>query len=144
MNPFPDTVLTPSSAHRLPTSLYQELIDQLVEHGINAAGFLMDDDLLVDLAKAERRPFRNDPDRAFADLKAQLPDAVREEFWPTPKPIPLMEPATKIPDSTGGDDDDDDDSGMGSGLSIGMSSPGVESPSARRKREEREGRGQRM
>jgi len=74
----------------------------------------------------------------------QLPAAVREEFFPPPKPPPSVMRAVAIPDSTGSDDDDDDDSGMGSGLSIGMASPGVESPTARRKREEREGRSQRM
>jgi len=53
------------------------LIDQLVPHGVNAAGFLMDDDLL---GEAHSKGFSNDYERARKDLKNQLPDAVREEF----------------------------------------------------------------
>lgn len=137
IKPFPDTVLTPSSAHRLPDSLGCELVGQLVEHGVNAAGFLMDDDLLVDLAKNERRPFHNDPERAFADLKAQLPDAVREAFWPTPRPL-LVEIVEYLSDGSGGGNDEENDDGSSMRDGIKMPLPGADGGYARRKRRDEE------
>jgi hypothetical protein len=144
MNPFPETILTPSSAHRLPTELHQELIDQLVEHGINAAGFLMDGDLLRDLAKLEHRPFHNDSERAERDLADQiaalsnatfvipeLPKVFRDKHWPPqPYEVKLME---SCPDGSGSGSSggDDGSSGMASGQSIG--SPGDDGGRKRRR-----------
>jgi hypothetical protein len=70
MNLFTEeTILSPSTAHRLPHSKGLKLTNWLLaKHKINAYAFFIDDDLL-------KAGFHNDRARAFADLWRQLPHA---------------------------------------------------------------------
>ena len=106
MNPFPSTILSPTTANRIPRSPgADDLVAKLLAHGINAAAFLMDEDLL---AAAEARGFKNDLDRALLDLIRQLPAHVVDAiFAPPPEPVTM---ADSIPTATG----DDDEAGGGS------------------------------
>jgi len=77
MNPFPENILSPKTAHRIPQSIGHSAIERLLAFGINAYGFLMDDDLLEEtIAKG----FANDVERAKADLLSQLPPEIRSEI----------------------------------------------------------------
>lgn len=50
MNPFPDFIIRPSTAHRIPRTPHAEkLIDKLLTYEVNAYAFLMDVDLLVEV-----------------------------------------------------------------------------------------------
>jgi hypothetical protein len=123
MNLFTDkTILSPSTAHRLPRSKGLKLTNWLLaKHKINASAFFIDDDLLDDLLKAG---FHNDRARAFADLWRQLPDSVRAHLQPRPKPA--APPPPPAPDQHSEDEDDDDkkengSSPMSNSLKIGIS-----------------------
>ena len=71
MNPFPERILSPTTANRIPRSPgADDLVARLLGHDINAAAFLMDEDLL---AAAEARGFKNDLDRAFSISSANFP-----------------------------------------------------------------------
>jgi len=84
VNPFPDTILSPTTANRIPRSPgAEDLIARLLEHDINAAAFLMDEDLLE---AAEKEGFKNDLDRAVLDLVRQVPHAVFDAVFPPPPP----------------------------------------------------------
>jgi hypothetical protein len=73
------------------------------------------------LAKDKQRPFLNDPERARADLKAQLPDAVRNAlFPPQPKAAAASAKPAPRPARKPKKNDDDDDGGM---MGMGMSMP---------------------
>ena len=92
-DPFPRRILCARSPHRLPRlPKHEELIAKLLRHGINAAAFLMDVDLIA-LSDA-KSDFTNDPKLALEDLKKQLRalDAVLcEKLFPTPKPLSVVE-----------------------------------------------------
>ena len=105
MNLFTDkTILSPSTAHRLPRPKGLKLTNWLLaKHKINASAFFIDDDLLDDLLKAG---FHNDRARAFADLWRQLPDSVRAHLQPRPKPA--TPPPPPAPDQHSEDENDDD------------------------------------
>ncbi len=82
MNPFPDLILSPTKAHRIPrTSDAEELIHKLLALEINAYAFLMDVDLLAEI---EAKGFRNDPDQARSDLMKQSPQHIRDTVFPPP------------------------------------------------------------
>jgi hypothetical protein len=91
--PFPRKILCARSPHRLPCiPKYVKLIDDLLHHSINAAAFVMDEDLIT-LADA-RGSFINDPKLALADLEKQLREfdsVLGEKIFPTPKPLSAVE-----------------------------------------------------
>jgi len=118
MTTFPKTILNPSTPHSLPCSLGLELVRKLRARDINAFGFLIEDERVERLKK---EGFINNPDIALADLKAQLPADVHEEFFPTP-PAPMK--ARSKPRKKQDDDDDDDDGGGMMGMGISMPPPG--------------------
>jgi hypothetical protein len=130
MNLFTDeTVLSPSTAHRLPRSKEGLKLRNwlLAKHKINAYAFFMDDDLLEDLLKAG---FKNDPKLALDDLLRQLPDSVQAQLQPRPKPA--APPPPPAPDQHSEDDKKDDGSSpMSNSLKIGI-------PMARQLEEEQE------
>ncbi len=102
MNPFPDLILSPTTAHRIPsTSSTVEFIHKLLSHEVNVYAFLMDEDLLL---HARIKGFQNDPARALSDLIAQLPRHIRDAVFPPPPPEPEAEP----------DEDEDFDEGKDS------------------------------
>lgn len=84
MTTFPKTVLNPSTPHSLPRSGFLDLVRRLRDKDINAFGFLIEDKLVTTLK--DEGGFINNPDRALANLKAQLPPAVREELFPASLP----------------------------------------------------------
>jgi len=88
MNPFPALIFSPSTANRLPRTLDAEgIIKKLLMHEVNAAAFLMDEDLL---AAAEAKGFKNNLERALTDLFSQLPRSICEAVFP-PVPDPEFE-----------------------------------------------------
>lgn len=89
MNPFPQTILTPTTAHRIPlTANADEVVFKLLELGINASAFFMEAEQLASL---ENEDFANDFDRAFEDFFYQIPPEIRGKVFPPPpeeKPSP--------------------------------------------------------
>lgn len=86
MKPFPNLILSPTTAHRIPsTSSTVEFIHKLLSHEVNVYAFLMDVDLLL---HAQIKGFQNDPSRALLDLITQLPQHVRDAVFPPPPPDP--------------------------------------------------------
>ena len=89
MNPFPDFIISPTTANRIPRTPGAEgLIHRIFLHEVNAAAFLMDEDLLADL---EAKGFRNDLDRAIMDLIQQLPRHIQDAVFPPPPQNPESE-----------------------------------------------------
>lgn len=110
---FSETIISPTTANRIPRSPgAEDLISKLLEHDINAAAFVMDEDLLD---AAERKGFKNDLDRALLDLIRQLPPAVLDAVFPQPPPTEEVTVATSDP-LEGSDGDD-------GGRSISMAPP---------------------
>lgn len=92
MNP---AVISPTTANRIPRSPGADnLVAELLGHGINAAAFVMDEDLLE---AAEKKGFKNDLDRALADLLGQVPPAVLDAIFPPPPPTEDVAVATSDP-----------------------------------------------
>ncbi len=82
MNPFPQTILTPTTAHRIPlTANADEVVFKLLELGINASAFFMEADRLDAM---ENEDFANDFDRAFEDFFYQIPLEIRGKVFPPP------------------------------------------------------------
>ncbi len=69
---------------------------RLLEHDINAAAFLMDEDLL-EAAESKKKGFQNDLDRAVLDLVRQVPHAVFDAVFPAPPPTEQVAVATSDP-----------------------------------------------
>jgi hypothetical protein len=91
MNPFPQTILTPVTANRIPrTENADEVVAKLLEFGINASVFFMEADQLDAL---ENENFANDFDRAFEDFFYQIPAEIRGQVFPPP-PDEESSPAT--------------------------------------------------
>ena len=132
MNLFTDeTVLSPSTAHRLPRSKEGLKLRNwlLAKHKINAYAFFIDDDLLEDLLKAG---FNNDPKLALDDLLRQLPDSVRAQLQRPKPPRSAAPPPPPAPAPHSEDDKKDEDSSpMSNSLKIGI-------PMARQLEEEQE------
>lgn len=90
-------IISPTTANRIPRSPGADnLVAELLGHGINAAAFVMDEDLLE---AAESKGFKNDLDRALLDLIRQLPPAVCDAIFP---PSPTEEVTTATSDVLGG------------------------------------------
>lgn len=95
MNPFPQTILTPVTTHRIPrTENSDGIVAKLLEFDINASAFFMEADQLEAL---ENENFVNDFDRAFEDFFYQIPPDIRRKVFPTPpdeesSPVPPEEP----------------------------------------------------
>jgi hypothetical protein len=116
-----ETILSPSTAHRLPRS--ERLLKLrnwlLAKHKINAYAFFMDDDLLEELLKAG---FHNDPARALDDLLRQLPDSARAQLQRPKPPRSATPPPPPAPAPHSEEDKKDDDSSpMSNRLKIGIS-----------------------
>lgn len=111
---FSETIISPTTANRITSSPgAAKLVGELLGRGFNAAAFVMDEDLLT---AAEAKGFRNDLDRALADLIRQLPSTVLAAvFPPPPEPVLL---ATSIPDSTGSSGDNSGGGSMREGISM--------------------------
>jgi hypothetical protein len=109
MKPFPEMILSPTTAHRIPLSVEQQMrwIEELLtDHDINATAFVMPDDLLP---AAKEKGFRNDLNRALADLKAQLKErspAAYSALFPSSQPVTMV---THIPSSSSYASDKDSD-----------------------------------
>jgi hypothetical protein len=118
MNPFPEKIVVPTTANRLPVSLYETLIERLLELNVDAAAFLMPDNMLR---------AANDSEAAKKDLIGHLPANVHAVLFPPPK-RPRLIPArpTAFPvfgqpaDSAEGDSGG---GGMGAGLSLSLPLP---------------------
>ncbi len=68
INPFPDTVITPTTANRLPqVRTYNLLIKRLLELNVNATAFLVPEDMLSKLSRS------NNTHIALDDLVSQIP-----------------------------------------------------------------------
>jgi len=130
MNPFPDTLILPTTANRLRvTEKNEAFIQKLLEAEVDAATFLM--------PEAEM-PASNDAKIAHDDLISQikkLPAEIRDKIFPPPTPLPDV--IHTLPTTVTATDDNDDDSGMG-GMSMGMSmSPGLERQLERQRQQQR-------
>jgi hypothetical protein len=81
MNPFPDTLIVPTTANRLRVSEKNEaFMKKLLELEVDAATFLMPEDELS---------AKNDSKIALADLMAQikkLPAEIRDQIFPNSVP----------------------------------------------------------
>ncbi len=85
MNPFPQTIFTPKTAHRIPRTTGTDcVVAKLLEFDINASAFLMEPDLLASL---ESEDFANDFDRAFDDFYYQIPVEIRRQVFPLPPEV---------------------------------------------------------
>ncbi|MBN8711867.1 MAG: hypothetical protein BGO12_05090 [Verrucomicrobia bacterium 61-8] len=102
MNPFPEKILVPTTANRIPwTENAQAIMSRLLDFQINASAFLMDAGQLDDL-KAEA--CENHFDRAFDDLFYQIPKELWWEVFPvkveleeTPETAPVSGGRTAAP-----------------------------------------------
>jgi len=89
MNLFPQTILTPTTAHRIPRTAGADcVVSKLLEFEINASAFFMETD---QLAALESEGFANDFDCAFDDFFYQIPVEIRRQVFPLPpadEPVP--------------------------------------------------------
>jgi hypothetical protein len=110
MNPFPDTILVPTTANRLRiTPNNEKFIERLLELEVDAASFLM---------PWEDMPDSNDSKVAVDDLMAQIPAPVMEKIFPKPTPLPEVVHLPKVPVTA---TEDDDGGGMGMSMLPGQS-----------------------
>lgn len=113
MNPFPDTIIVPTTANRLRvTEKNEAFIQKLLELEVDASTFLMPDS---DMRRA------NNAEIAKDDLMGQLhklPAEIHDKIFPKPTPLPEI---AHVPVQPAATEEDDDDGGMGSGMGMGMS-----------------------
>lgn len=68
INPFPETIIVPTTANRLPqVRTYNQFIERLQEFNVNAAAFLVPEDMLSTLSPS------NNTHIALDDLVSQIP-----------------------------------------------------------------------
>ena len=113
MNPFPDTIIVPTTANRLRvTEKNEAFMQKLLELEVDASTFLMPD---VGMPRANNAQIAHDD---LMGQLAKLPPAVHDQIFPKPTPLPEI---AHVPVQPAATEEDDDDGGMGSGMGMGMS-----------------------
>jgi hypothetical protein len=116
MNPFPDTIIVPTTANRLRVTEENEaFIQKLLGLEVDAASFLMPENELS--AKNDSKIAR---DNLMGQL-AKLPPEIHDQIFPKPTPLPEIAHVPPTPITATEDDDDGGMGGMGMSMSPGMS-----------------------